>query len=69
MRWRMDRPMAEPSDYQITEAMLKYGGSFVAGLGTLYRQADDVNRAKLKAAFENYWEEYRRFCLHGTEQP
>src|SRR6185295_17117448 len=42
------RPM---TDWDITAAMIGYGGSFVAGLGKLFRQADAINQAKLKATF------------------
>lgn len=47
------------TDYDITDAMITYGGGFVSGLGRLYRQADAVNQALLKAAFPHYWKEYR----------
>ena len=46
-------------DYAITEAMITYGGSFIASLGRLFRLADDVNQARLKVAFPGYWREYR----------
>jgi len=47
------------SDYAITEAMIVFGGGFVSGLGRLFRAADADNRATLKAAFPEYWAEYR----------
>ena len=47
-----------PDDAEITAAMLLYGGSFVSHLGNLWRFADDDNRARLKAAFPEYWAEY-----------
>jgi len=50
-------------DYAITEAMITYGGSFNAGLGRLFRVADDVNQAKLKAAFPEYWITYRELAM------
>jgi hypothetical protein len=46
------------SDYEITDAMVLYGGRFVAGLGRLFRTADAINQAKLKAAFPEYFAEY-----------
>ena len=49
----------EPTDNEITEAMICYGGSFVSALGQLWRKADATNRAKLHAAFWEYWAEYR----------
>lgn len=51
-----EAPMS--SDWQITAAMLQFGGSFVQGLGTLYRQADAENQAKLRYAFRGYFAEY-----------
>lgn len=45
-------------DYQITEAMLRMGGSFVRALAMAYRVGDHTNRHKLKAAFPDYWQKY-----------
>lgn len=50
--------MTQPDDYRITEAMIRFGGSFVHHLGKLWRAGDAVNQAKLRAAFPEYWEEY-----------
>lgn len=50
------------SDYEITEAMIVYGGSFVSQLGTLFRYADVYNAAKLKAAFPEYWTKYQELA-------
>jgi len=49
----------EITDYQIADAMKAIGGSFVRTLGQLWFMADLINREKLKAAFPEYWEEYR----------
>jgi hypothetical protein len=46
------------TDYEITDAMIVYGGHFVSKLGRLFRLADEHNQAKLKAAFPEYWREY-----------
>lgn len=46
-------------DIDIIEAMEKYGGSFVVALAQAARRADSINLAKLKAAFPEYWEQYR----------
>lgn len=35
-----------------------YGGHFVQRLATLYRTGDPTNKAKLRAAFMNYFDEY-----------
>lgn len=50
--------MNPPDDYDIVEAMLKYGGGFVADLGALFRRADAENQAILKTAFAHIWREY-----------
>jgi hypothetical protein len=47
-----------PTDYEITAAMIRYGGSFASRLGELYRAADARNQAKLKAAFPDVWKKY-----------
>ena len=50
------------TDYQqqweITEAMIRFGGGFVFALGRLYRTADADNQARLRRAFPEYWAEY-----------
>jgi len=48
----------EDHDWNTTEAMMCYGGGFVAALGQLYRLADPINQARLKTAFHDYWREY-----------
>lgn len=54
--------MSDFTEYEITDAMITYGGGFVSGLGRLFRAADVVNQAKLKAAFPEYWEQYREMA-------
>ena len=49
----------EPTDDDITDAMITYGGGFVSALGALYRCADSENQRILKLAFAHYWMEYR----------
>lgn len=46
------------SQWHITEAMIRYGGSFVQGLGRLFRQADRDNQGRLLKAFPEYFERY-----------
>lgn len=48
-----------PTDYEIIDAMIQYGGGFVAKLGHLFHYADPANQARLRAAFPEYWAEYR----------
>lgn len=50
--------MTDETDYDISEAMIRFGGGFVSQLGLLFRQADLANRARLKAAFPDYWRRY-----------
>ena len=45
-------------DMWTTGAMALYGGSFVKGLGQLWRTADLENQRKLKGAFHELWEKY-----------
>lgn len=53
-----DWEIAYCRDWEITAAMITYGGGFVAALGALYRRADPMNQVRLKAAFPEYWQEY-----------
>ena len=45
-------------DYWTTEAMAKYGGSFVKALAEAARHADRQNLVKIKATWIGYWTEY-----------
>lgn len=51
--------MTTVDDYDVAIAMTQYGGSFVQALGRAWQRADTVNGDKLKAAFPEYWDEYR----------
>lgn len=46
-------------EWETTEAMIRFGGSFVRALGQAFRVADAANTARLKAAFPEYWAKYR----------
>lgn len=59
---------SEQDDYDVTEAMIVYGGGFVSGLGHLFRQADPVNQRKLKAAFPEYWNTYREIAATAAQK-
>lgn len=50
------------TEFEITEAMIIYGGSFVQSLGRLVRQADEDNKRRLVAAFPEYFEKYRELA-------
>lgn len=55
--------MSTDAEWQTTEAMIRYGGSFVSHLGELFRMADMDNKRKLVAAFPDYFEEYRQMAI------
>lgn len=46
-----------------TEAMIRSGGSFVKGLGKLWRIGDSKNQAKLEKAFPKFFQDYRELGL------
>jgi len=46
------------SEWEITEAMIAFGGSFVMQLGRLIRLADADNKRRLVAAFPEYIQQY-----------
>jgi ABC-type transporter MlaC component len=56
------------TDYEITAAMIMYGGSFAAQLGRLFRLADPENQQKLKAAFPEYFIQYHDLALTRLQQ-
>lgn len=60
--------MSDVTDYEITDAMISYGGGFVNALGHLYRRADEINKAKLRMAFPEYWEQYREMVTLRMER-
>jgi hypothetical protein len=55
--------MSDFGDYEVTEAMIVYGGGFVSGLGRLYRQADRDNKQRLATAFPEYFAQYREIAI------
>ena len=60
--------MSDLTDYEVTEAMIQFGGSFVRGLGELYRRADEHNKAKLRMAFPEYFAEYRDLAIRTSKE-
>jgi len=48
----------EISDIHVTQAMKRYGGSFVMHLGQAAQHADTENLEKIKQAFPQIWECY-----------
>lgn len=49
------------------QAMVTHGGSFVAALGKALFHADMENTIKIKQAFPEYWERYRRLAEKESE--
>jgi len=48
-------------ELKIISSMQKYGGSFVKALAECFLRADYINFNKLKNAFPEYWEQYKKF--------
>lgn len=44
------------------QAMLRRGGGFVQALGNALMRADDINRAKIRSAFPEYYDEYYKIA-------
>ena len=49
------------TEFKVLENMEKYGGSFVKALAQCFHRADRINFEKLKNAFPEYWEQYKKF--------
>jgi len=61
--------MRPVTDFEIVEAMARYGGSFMRALATAAHHADPVNLEKLKRAFAEEWDEYRRLAERQRRPP
>lgn len=57
--------MKTDADWQVIEAMRKFGGSFVCALGECFLRADATNYAKLRKTFAEEWKEYRKLASEG----
>jgi len=53
---------ADITDFDVIETMIHLGGSFVRALGHAWRAADTDNRARLRAAFPEYWDRYKELA-------
>jgi hypothetical protein len=42
----------------VLDAMERYGGGFVSALARAWRKADGENQAKLRDAFDGYYQQY-----------
>lgn len=54
-------------DCDIADAMSKYGGSFVKGLGDLMYRADPLNLEKIKKTWPEYMAEYAAMAQQPHE--
>lgn len=52
--------ISEQEKWIVYMAMLRYGGSFVHALGLALMSADQNNAQRIKDAFPEYWEQYRK---------
>ena len=58
----------ESEDYDVTLAMVKFGGSFVEALGRAAQAADDLNLARIKNAFPEVWAQYLNMATLDRER-
>jgi hypothetical protein len=59
--------MTPITDWDIADAMTRYGGSFAQALGRLYLAADESNQRRLREAFPDAWAEYREIVQRRRE--
>ena len=52
----------ENEEYEVIEAMKKYGGSFVVQLANLYERGDANNRLKIRLTWSEYWAQYKEMA-------
>ena len=52
--------MEEKEKLAVAEAMIRHGGSFVKALGQALMLADSDNAQRIKTAFREYWEKYKK---------
>lgn len=54
--------MIDEEDYNIVDAMEKYGGSFVRALAEAARRADPINFLLIKNTWPEYWRQYQEIA-------
>lgn len=52
---------------EVITAMTRFGGGFVQQLAVLYRQADAMNREKIKTTWPEYWKHYKEMAYFTRE--
>lgn len=65
---REQERIAHVTEYEVAQAMITFGGSFVACLGQAWHAADEANRARLLAAFPDVVREYRDIARRHRER-
>ena len=55
------------NEFKVVREMRRRGGSFVQSLAECFQHADMINKARLKAAFPEYWRQYEQIA--GIEPP
>lgn len=55
-QWRV----MDHEKFVVAENMQNYGGGFVQSLGIALMKADQFNAQKIKDAFPEYWEKYKK---------
>lgn len=51
---------------KVAAAMITFGGHFVRNLGEALMIADPINRARIKEAFPEYWQEYKKLAEYDS---
>jgi hypothetical protein len=54
--------MSQPTDHEVSVAMIVHGGSFAQKLGACFQVADPQNQARIKVGFPALWAEYEELA-------
>ena len=57
-----------PTEEQIVNTMIEYGGSFVQALANAFRRADDGNAERIRLAFPDIWATYTNLARLNYEK-
>jgi len=61
----MRTPEEHDEDVKVINAMRKYGGSFIKSLAETCIYADETNFERIKKAFPDYWEDYKKMIKYA----
>lgn len=53
-------------DFEVVQAMRRYGGRFVRALAAAAERADPQNLFIIKTAWPHYWAKYRDLAAHDN---